>query len=268
MEKETMKCPYCGEEILQTAKKCKHCGEWLNQEEATEEVSYNVASTNPKRSVPWWTILKGVGGLLLVGLLFLGKNAGQIGRLVGKSSFYSNRQANVKVTDSDIVGKWKYEYTSETDDFEEDSFIKKITEQCESDDEYLTDYTEVDKSTRTYTIEVEDGDYENEFYFSVTEIYKGTWELENSNTLILKDEEYNSDIVYKGARNENNPIADVGYIQKLSQLMDYFDKESKQSVLKRRVQNIVKYTYNEMTVKEESDDNDSDDSGLTLIRIK
>ena len=27
---EVKKCPYCGEEILSTAKKCKHCSEWLN----------------------------------------------------------------------------------------------------------------------------------------------------------------------------------------------------------------------------------------------
>ena len=26
------KCPYCGEEILKTAKKCKHCGQWLEME--------------------------------------------------------------------------------------------------------------------------------------------------------------------------------------------------------------------------------------------
>ncbi len=31
-------CPYCGEEILATAKKCKHCGEWLPTEPQSEKI--------------------------------------------------------------------------------------------------------------------------------------------------------------------------------------------------------------------------------------
>jgi hypothetical protein len=30
IEKDKKQCPYCGEEILATAKKCKHCSEWLD----------------------------------------------------------------------------------------------------------------------------------------------------------------------------------------------------------------------------------------------
>ena len=31
----TKQCPFCGEEILEVAKKCKHCGEWLDKATAT-----------------------------------------------------------------------------------------------------------------------------------------------------------------------------------------------------------------------------------------
>lgn len=32
-----MSCPFCGEEILTTAKKCKHCKEWLEKEAESEK---------------------------------------------------------------------------------------------------------------------------------------------------------------------------------------------------------------------------------------
>ena len=31
-QRETKRCPYCGEEIMVTAKKCRYCGEWLTGE--------------------------------------------------------------------------------------------------------------------------------------------------------------------------------------------------------------------------------------------
>lgn len=37
MDKETKRCPYCGEEIMARAKKCRHCGEWLYEENDNEK---------------------------------------------------------------------------------------------------------------------------------------------------------------------------------------------------------------------------------------
>lgn len=36
-EQTTKTCPFCGEEIMATAKKCKHCGEWLEYQDAQNE---------------------------------------------------------------------------------------------------------------------------------------------------------------------------------------------------------------------------------------
>lgn len=50
MEKRT--CPYCGEEIMATAKKCKHCGEWLEAEAVeTEQVASQVESVQSHTQV-------------------------------------------------------------------------------------------------------------------------------------------------------------------------------------------------------------------------
>lgn len=41
MEKKN--CPYCGEEILATAKKCKHCGEFLEKQEGFFKKYYTMS---------------------------------------------------------------------------------------------------------------------------------------------------------------------------------------------------------------------------------
>ncbi len=43
-EKRT--CPYCGEEIMATAKKCKHCGEWLDEEMRPTTTSHPINEIN------------------------------------------------------------------------------------------------------------------------------------------------------------------------------------------------------------------------------
>ncbi|MCF0186724.1 MAG: hypothetical protein HUJ98_09600 [Bacteroidaceae bacterium] len=56
MEKTTKKCPYCGGEILEVAKKCKHCGRWLNDnqpkaEEAPKAEPKPIADAKPTAPV-------------------------------------------------------------------------------------------------------------------------------------------------------------------------------------------------------------------------
>lgn len=44
----TKRCPYCGEEILATAKKCKHCGEWLIKDVVISQPNPNTEPVTPE----------------------------------------------------------------------------------------------------------------------------------------------------------------------------------------------------------------------------
>ena len=46
------KCPFCSEEIQETAKKCKHCGEWLLESNSQK----NNSSADNIRKVFYWTL--------------------------------------------------------------------------------------------------------------------------------------------------------------------------------------------------------------------
>ena len=49
------KCPYCKEEILETAIKCKHCGEWLNKE--IEPDTKSCPFCGEKIKEPWSSLI-------------------------------------------------------------------------------------------------------------------------------------------------------------------------------------------------------------------
>lgn len=72
---ETKNCPYCGGEIMKTAKKCKHCGEWLEDrpQETSTQTSTNFVSDEVeiKHSNTKKIMLIVVGVLVLVFVIWI-----------------------------------------------------------------------------------------------------------------------------------------------------------------------------------------------------
>lgn len=73
---ETKKCPYCGGEIMESAKKCKHCGEWLEErpispQQASTPESKPQTEVEIKDSITKIIFLFVFGGLILAIVIWL-----------------------------------------------------------------------------------------------------------------------------------------------------------------------------------------------------
>lgn len=86
MEQETMKCPYCGEEILAVAKKCKHCGEWLDgrriERNVVETEEEEGDSDDDDSNWNWLYKLIGWGAILIVAFFTLPSEEKQTERMM------------------------------------------------------------------------------------------------------------------------------------------------------------------------------------------
>jgi hypothetical protein len=67
-QEETIKCPYCNEDIKKVAKKCKHCQEWIEDrdQERKNPIADGVQKAEYRESISdlVFLIYLGGGGLL------------------------------------------------------------------------------------------------------------------------------------------------------------------------------------------------------------
>jgi len=57
-KEKRVKCPFCSERILVSAKKCKHCGEWIHRKEQKVSKGFLHSPITPKTaSIAWWTTM-------------------------------------------------------------------------------------------------------------------------------------------------------------------------------------------------------------------
>lgn len=140
--KQTKHCPYCGEEIMASAKKCRYCGEWLDKE--AQPITKQVEKTNglPKdkssepSKVPAMVIM-GVATFIAVFLIAFYRTTGLNLSGHGRTNIESTVDtALVDTTDydeSDTYDSSDYEntYDDSDDDYTESDY-------GQSDDYYET----------------------------------------------------------------------------------------------------------------------------------
>ena len=137
--KQTKRCPYCGEEIMASAKKCRYCGEWLDkgtqpiehQEKTNEKVGNDVNDDEPSM-VPSLFIM-GVAAFIAVFLIAFYRTSGL--NLTGHQTAKVDNAVDTCVVDTtDYDGEDTYDtYNEESSENSSDDYSSE-SENVQSDD--------------------------------------------------------------------------------------------------------------------------------------
>lgn len=257
--KKIKRCPYCGEEILAIAKKCKHCGEWLEKETTEdtysqdvphEESSIDADKTKQKKKLPWKNILKCMGIIAVAALLFLAKNARYVGK-VARIASHEIRQDEENSDAPKVVGKWKFEGTSEATDYGDDDIITKFTVEVNDIYELKEDGTVIRNGSFILIFDIEDYDYSNVITLSYNTFYRGTWEQEGLN-LNTTGEKFN--MVFVNSATRYNRSDDSYYIQMLQERIEENLPTFKKEILRQSEEKIKILTRDQMITEDEDGD--------------
>lgn len=205
MEQPKKKCPYCGEEIMATAKKCRHCGEWLNDFKSQSPESEKKPSKHSNKNK-----------ILLIGAVV-------VAMIVIATIIFSNgsdsKPSSDMTTPSDqemVNGNMTTEDNVEVVEVVEDENSETVQRIKSLHGEYLAnadaflDDVEMARQYGKYFINFND--------FTITyyswdnnhdkwvQSYKTTYEVDGHNYLIYTNESGNKVTMYTGDLNEDGKM--------------------------------------------------------------